>query len=692
MMDNKKTFLKEKIAEMSLADKILIVINIICFVITSVYIFTGSIEYFTSDSASYNILGRESYLTGSIYPEDWNTSTSVMGLGPNILIWFFSNFFSDQILIRNLSVFVFFIILTISFVYTSKVLKSRSFLIIAPVLFIGFSGVYKEMLYSQAAYIMSVCISVLLPALFIASIADKNKIRPLSLILFVVLYTMYGHNSITIVQQVTIPLVAAVLLYVFFRVYNDKKLDLRDDRKLLLLTAAFIMVALINFVVYKKIIEPSSLKQAYNSNLTVMMNSDKILSNLTVFFQSVLLISGFEFGANILSFSGIFALIKIVCAAALLVYFPIRLAKRYKEQSDPVKLFILYSFVHVIEVFIICFWGTLPDMYAGARYMISSAVLLCILGGYYLYTYIISEKTVLSAAYLLIYCAYLGAGAVPTLQSSANYQNILSDKKSLSEFLYDNNLTYGYATFWNAGNNSVLSDFKVQINPVTLNDQGVSAYYWLCVGRYFDPDNYNGDSFLLLTDSEAAQYESTSAYSAFGTPQEVLHYNGYSVYVYSYNISENNFKGQRGSIIGKEISLKLSEYNEDILGSGWSDLEDWGVWSVGNENILYFGLPEDISGNLEMSIDLFSFHEPRDVDIYINDEKLETINVAVDSSTYSISIPESYYQNGASYGSGKLMTVKFTQTAELSPHDIDENLPDTRQLGLGMSRLSITQQ
>ena len=215
--------------------------------------------------------------------------------------------------------------------------------------------------------------------------------------------------------------------------------------------------------------------------------------------------------------------------------------------------------------------------------------------------------------------------------------------------------------------------------------------YWLCVGRYFDPENYSGKSFLLLTDTEAAQYEESNSYSKLGAPDDVLHYNGYSIYVYPYNISENNFNGVK-KLIGAEISFSKSENNTDVLGSGWSDLEDWGVWSVGNENVLNFGIPSDTTGTLELSVDLFSFHEPRDLGVYINDKLLDTITVDEDSKTYSLSIPEDYYKDGAPYGLGRLMTVKFTQTAEVSPHDLDENLSDTRDLGVGMSRLVINQQ
>ena len=145
-------------------------------------------------------------------------------------------------------------------------------------------------------------------------------------------------------------------------------------------------------------------------------------------------------------------------------------------------------------------------------------------------------------------------------------------------------------------------------------------------------------------------------------------------------------------VIGNEINYSNLSNDFYNLGSGWSDLEDWGVWSVGNENVLNFGIPSDTTGTLELSVDLFSFHEPRDLGVYINDKLLDTITVDVDSKTYSLSIPEDYYKDGVPYGLGRLMTVKFTQTAEISPHDLDENLSDTRDLGVAMTKLIINQQ
>ncbi|MCH5203853.1 MAG: hypothetical protein J1F03_03840 [Oscillospiraceae bacterium] len=684
--------LKSKYKDLSVIERLLFLICIICITIRSVYIFTGSIEYFTSDSAAYNILGREENLTGTLYPEDWNNATAMFGFGPNVLIWAFSNFITDQMVLKNLSFFIFYLFLIASIVYVSKaIFKNRSYLVAVPIISIGFSAVYSDMLL-HIQYIVGGIVSVVLPSLFLSSFSENKTKRTVSLILFFVMYSLYAHNSVLILQQVTLPLIAAAILYVLLNSYKDKSIDFRKYKNMIIVTVGFGVLAMVNLLLYKKVFEPEELRHSYNSVITVFMQPNSVLNNISIFIQSVLHLFGFSYGENLLSFAGAAGLIKVLCAVLLLIYFPIRLVKKYREQSDKMQIFILYTLVHVGEIIVIASMGTIPDYIGGARYLITSACLLAVLGSNYIYNYILKETNVLSYASLIVCCGYLALGAFPLIQASSNYKNILNSKKDISDFLCENDLVYGYASFWNAGNNSVLSDFKVQINPVIINDQAIDPYYWLCIGRYFDPETYSGESFLLLTKQEADSFVDSLEYKKLGTPDNILQHNGYVVYVYPYNISVNNFNGEGRIKLNEEISFKADENETGVLGMGWSHPEDWGVWSDGNENTMHFALPKDTSGTLSLNIDLYSYYEPRGVEVYINGNYLSTITVDVFSRTYALEIPEEYYRTADNSDIYKQITVKFTHSAEYSPHDYYPENPDTRKIGLGLTKLIVLQE
>lgn len=682
--------LKNKIDSCSIFERWLLFLGIICVSLTCVFIFTGSIDDFSSDSASYNILAREEFLSGNLYPEGWYDSTTRYGFGINFIMWLFSGFVTDQILLRNISIFIFYLLFIASGVYFSKtVLNNRSYLVFIPVLSVCFF-VITTLVYSVGAYSYQIVLVVFLPALFLSLVMGEKSKRAAKLVSFCVIYSLYAHNSIAILQEVTLPLIAAVVIYIFLHTYKDRSFDWRKYKYMLFFTAGFVLIAVINLLFFKKVLNFNTASQgSYVNDMTVLFRVDIFLDNFSKFIQSVLFMFGFEFGKSLFSVDGIFSLIKMTCTLFLIVYFPARLVKRFKEQSDKMQMFIIYSIVHVAEVIFIILFGYITDYTAGARYLITSVCLLSILGGFYFYKYILKEVNVFSYISIIICGIYLIAGASPMVRLNINYSVRIKNVKSLSDFLIENDLTYGYATYWNAGKNSVLSDFKVQINPIWVQEQSLIPFEWLCAERFFDPETYDGKSFLLLTKEESETFYGSPVYRKFDVPTEVLRHNDYVIYVYPYNISMNDFNGDIRLDLNEELSFKADECKLGVFGSGWSEPEEWGVWTEGNTNVLTLDLPENVSGTLSVNIDMVSYNEPRDVLVYIGNHYLETINVGTAANTYSLEIPEEYYSYDSD-SARKVFTIKFIHTTEYLPPDDTVEGSVAKNPGLGLTRLVVT--
>ena len=161
---------------------------------------------------------------------------------------------------------------------------------------------------------------------------------------------------------------------------------------------------------------------------------------------------------------------------------------------------------------------------------------------------------------VLALCVYVIPSAYPKLTSFVGYKDAIADQRSLTDFLYDNGLSYGYATYWNAANNTCLSNGRVEINNINIYDR-VAPYYWLNSADRYSANQ--GRSFLMLTEDENQSFISSYSYSEFGEPEEILNFNDFTIYVYSYNIADNNFEGI--NTLDKNVNDLCSEYSTDAV-------------------------------------------------------------------------------------------------------------------------------
>lgn len=110
------------------------------------------------------------------------------------------------------------------------------------------------------------------------------------------------------------------------------------------------------------------------------------------------------------------------------------------------------------------------------------------------------------------------------------------------DFLLDNGLTYGYATFWNAYPITVLSNEKIVVVahdagkptvPYYINKNSVDFYEYYAVSEdYYDPGLHDGRCFVLVLAGE------TIPEQYYKLAEEMLLYEDYTILVYEKNINE----------------------------------------------------------------------------------------------------------------------------------------------------------
>jgi len=99
----------------------------------------------------------------------------------------------------------------------------------------------------------------------------------------------------------------------------------------------------------------------------------------------------------------------------------------------------------------------------------------------------------------------LGKGCLSFLSLSVRDEN--SHRKAHIEYLLDNNLEFGFASYWNANIITELANGKVNMVNIdhTRSGSGRTLFRivkWLVPDKFLDPLYHKGESFLLLTRSE----------------------------------------------------------------------------------------------------------------------------------------------------------------------------------------------
>ena len=76
-------------------------------------------------------------------------------------------------------------------------------------------------------------------------------------------------------------------------------------------------------------------------------------------------------------------------------------------------------------------------------------------------------------------------------------------KYELVDFLEDEGLNYGYATFWYANAMTVISNSDVLVRSVSVSDTGeVTPYYYQTERSWYKAQEGQDNYFLLLTQGE----------------------------------------------------------------------------------------------------------------------------------------------------------------------------------------------
>lgn len=557
---NKYLKSKKEWKQMGIFDKLLFIMFIWMFICISLFIFRGANITFNSDCAAVNLLAREQRVTKQFLPSTWNYSTDLMVWFLNIPIAFFQLFMTNEFFMRSIAVFIFVIIAIYSIcICMEYTFKSRCYLIACIWIFTSCSQTFRDMLIEQAAYIVAIINSFLCFYFFISSVDEEFKICDRKRFALLLIFNfMQGCFSITIVQQVVLPLIGAIVIMTWYKNENTIIWKIDNIKEKIKTILFLLLVSGVAFAFYSMI----KRNMDYSGNaeqLLKMKNVVEIVERFPVFISGILAALGIGGKEAILSLQGMKGILHIFLGLLLFIC-PILLLLKFKKEEFKVQFFMIYAYIHMIEVCIILIFGHTVDYIGVARYMLSSICFMMVISSYFIYKYVIRNNNIWNITNIavgIIILLFVFFNTEDKIRFSVlEYDKEYQSKYGIINFLKEKDLFYGYASFWHAGVYTVASDFEVEVNPVNFHSKP-EAYYWLTSDRGFKEENYIGRTFLMMTQKEYQDcLIDKYCYPILGEPEEILEYGSYVIQTYPYNICTNDFGG-----IGNFSALSLMKYS-----------------------------------------------------------------------------------------------------------------------------------
>ena len=475
-----------------------------------IFLFTKA--FFHSDSAFYVQLALEQIRSGKLFPPGMSYSTVLFVRSPNLLLIPILKVVKDWMLAREIMVIVMWMILILAVFYCFMPKKDRNLmaavitcmLLMNPYQTADVANETTDMLFFQGAYVtifFDIVMALgIMHRIILLDEKDKKgyKVFLEALLAVVLFFPLLGSMRQDMI--LTLPLAAAILIFYFLE-YDQKLSQVLRSRRCMITVILIMVVVVAGYLCYHRLSvmywDESKGSYLKMDKYTGLWHSiGQFVNNLTMIFGNVE-------GAVFLSFPGLSKFVNYFAALVLVFVIPAVALVRYNKHGNRFTRFlIIYSWVSnllVAGVFIAC------NQWA-PRYLLSIYLDDILLFALLLSEYMKKRErlTAVCAGLLIVmYCAFCH------VYFWGHYKDKIGvdPSEELVSFLDEHDLHYGYASFWNASVNSVLSSGKVIVLPTRDYDaeNGKRKPYnpsdyrrWLINDRWYDPATHPGKSFVLL--------------------------------------------------------------------------------------------------------------------------------------------------------------------------------------------------
>lgn len=516
---------------------------LISFLIVGYYIIFPSRGEFHADCTDTIMWAQVIYDTGNIFDADFEYAC-LLAFGGQWLMVPFIAIFGMGMTAQVLGMFTFFILFIASLygmLRTMKISFPWSLTIISvTILMLSSSKKLREIFWGHIIYYSLgmlyafVGLALIFRMINIISNEKKPENKKNFIItgaLLLIWCILAGANQLEILTLFLIPAIGALIVERFFcfEKYKSKKELLAN----LIILGIVVVGTGAGYLLGNAII--GDISASYASGSSNLTNTDDWWEHLSRFFPHLAYLIGMPdtSGTPLLSLDGINALLRIMMSAILIAIPVITTILWPKIKNRQIRIFIVFHWIMTFFIMI----GYICGMLSSANWRLSpivctSVIMMAILAQWIWENTDKKRLGVLTMLPLLV----LSLWSVKDISAMPKDYNQDGGLYAVSDYLVENNLTYGYATFWSANAMTVISDSKAETRCIRVSDEGICTpnYYQSRKSWYEDqPDQPN--YFLLLS-----QYEFECMVNNSNPLLDEPHYqadvDGYIILTFEHNI------------------------------------------------------------------------------------------------------------------------------------------------------------
>ena len=563
------------------------------------YLFVGYQAGFHSDAASKVLLAREIMTSGQYFPTEWNY------VNKDLFVFFGHTFIVPLLVFLPAGYLVHAIsglissCLVLLGVWLISGLTSASAtrrVLVVGVVAAGISGFLAENLFGQASYGAAFYYSAFIVFFSCQFLREKSdKKRWIGVVLLVIIWLVFWANPQRAMIYYGLPLLSAIAWLRFLATAEIVELTKPSVRSLLWIVGVGMTLG----VVCHSIVL-AGVNSVAGAGSAQWLPAELMIRNAGYIIKGFLAIFGGlpRTGGIVLSLAGMYEALRFVSALSLAVLMVIALRRAMTALSGGLVFLAVFTFTAFLAVLFFQVATSIPDMtdpIQSSRYLVPQLLLLTILA----LTQPVSLRSAPVAALTVVFVGLsLITSGFTTFVKSSNSSNLdwgmpglrNNQLKGLGEFLVKNGLRYGFASYWNAGVVSVISDEKVLVRQIVFAQKLPMPMHHLSSERWYRSEAWTGESFLLLTKPESDQIDFDLLAAYHGKPTRELAYENFRIIVYSDNVARglpgwDTHFDQPVTFIASKVALTQSgRFVENYVGGGGALVAE-----KGQSGALHFG-------------------------------------------------------------------------------------------------------
>ena len=499
------------------------------------YIICPSEAFFHADCSDTILWAQASYDSGTLFNPDFGYA-AMLPFGGTMLMVPFIGIFGVSMTTHHIGMVLFTALLFASVLFLCRSLKfSYPLSLTALGIFASVlcsSAKLREIFYEHVIY-YSICVFIIcvMLALFLRfkESFDEGKTAKLIIVTFAtVIFTACASlDGMQVIATGIVPVLMAAVIEVFF---DKEKLLVKKNRS----SVYFCIIGGVSVIIGMFLLSvlDNGVSAGYAGAYSSYSNMNEWLTNLQKFPEHWFSLFGVDahYGMSLFSPESIVNMVRIA-VAVIIVAVPFVALIFYNKFDFGSKILILTHFSMTAVIMFGYIFGILSAVNWRLSPILCTGIIVCIAAFRCAKDYIVPKRI---AAVIMCVLVLMSAISFKTVAEMDKNGIVNNEKYNVIQYLKENGLNYGYATFWNSQVITVLSDSEVRAANVDVNENGIAPCPYQANRNWFKPQEGVDRYFVLLSDAEVNTLMSTDDWAYFeSSDAERLVTDGYVIYVFN---------------------------------------------------------------------------------------------------------------------------------------------------------------